>query len=117
MLSRSRCEIDNIAYTMGLSEPVRARVEESGHVQLSTVEAKLLTHSKTMYVALIVMSVLAGVRPSTSGTFQIMIVVLAFWAGGIADALVTKNGLEKNSHIGLRDYIAEYLSDFRMDWY
>lgn len=74
---------------MGLSESVRARVEECGHVQLSTVEAKLLTRSKTMYMALIVMSVLAGVRPSTSGTFQITIVLLAFWVGGIVDALVT----------------------------
>lgn len=83
------CEIDNIAYTMGLSETARSRVEECGHVQLSTAEAKLLVRSKMMYVFLVATSVLAGVRPSTSGTFQIMVVVFAYWVGGIADAMVT----------------------------
>jgi hypothetical protein len=55
-------EIDNICYSFALGERVRARVEEAGHVELTTREAKALMRMKVVHVATIVATCLAAVR-------------------------------------------------------
>jgi hypothetical protein len=76
------CEVDNIAYTILLSERVRMRVEEHGRVELGDAEAVALTRSKAVHVALIMMAVLAAVWSADSEKgFQLSF--LAFWLAGV----------------------------------
>ena len=54
-------EVDNSTYAFGLSDKVRARVEDKGRVDLNDGEMKLLDRTKQVHVALIVASLLVGV--------------------------------------------------------
>ena len=81
-------QIDNAAYAVGLSERVRIRVEEFGRVELQDAEAAALVRSKVMHVALLAGAVLAGVWSANSKA-AIYIVSLAFWLGGVAEAVAT----------------------------
>ena len=54
-------EVDQIAFVMGLSERVRARVEDVGRITLRDDEAVALVKTKTVHVALIVLAVNAAV--------------------------------------------------------
>ena len=80
-------QIDNAAYAVGLSERVRTRVEEFGRVELRDAEAAALVRSKAVHVALVAGAVLAGVW-SASGV-ALSIPFLAFWLGGVAEAIAT----------------------------
>jgi hypothetical protein len=83
-------QIDNAAYVVGLSERVRTRVEEFGRVKLQDTEAAALVWSKAVHMALLVVVVPAAVW---SGTYISWLVVfipfLAFWLGGVAEAVAT----------------------------
>jgi hypothetical protein len=81
-------QIDNAAYAVGLSERVRTRVEEFGRVKLRDAEAVALVRSRAVHVVLLVVVVLVGVW---SGNFFVagMIPYLAFWLGGVAEAVIT----------------------------
>ena len=59
------CDIDNIAFVLGLSERVRARVEDAGRVELSEVEAAALVRTKSVHVGLIVCCLLVAVSVGT----------------------------------------------------
>jgi hypothetical protein len=72
------CEIDNIAYVMGLSERVRARVEHMGRAELADVEAAALVRTKTVHVGLIVAAV-----------------VVAVWVGGTGGPNVYQGNVKK----------------------
>lgn len=52
------CELDNIAFTMGLSERVRARVEAVGRVELDEDAIAMLAYSKAVHVGAITVVVL-----------------------------------------------------------
>ena len=81
-------QIDNAAYAVGLSERVRTRVEEFGRVELRDAEAAVLVWSKAVHVALIAGAVLAAVW-SASQELTYLIAFLAFWLGGVAEAVAT----------------------------
>jgi hypothetical protein len=61
-------EMDNMAFSLGLSERVRARVENAGRVDLNDAEAVALVRMKvvhaTLIVALVVYGVLSGADAS-----------------------------------------------------
>ena len=80
-------QIDNAAYAVGLSERVRTRVEEFGRVELGDAEAAALVRSKAVHVALLVGAVLASVW--SADTWVSRVAFLAFWLGGVAEAVAT----------------------------
>ena len=95
-------QIDNAAYAVGLSERVRTRVEQFGRVQLRDTEAAALVQSKAVHVVLLVVVVLVGVW---SGNFFVagMIPYLAFWLGGVAEAVATPDaGAARRSRASAR---------------
>jgi hypothetical protein len=84
------CEVDNIAFALGLSERVRRRVETAGRVDLSDDEADSLAHTKAVHIGLIMIFVPASlfaahVTASFAGCFVAMAPV---WLGGIAEAFI-----------------------------
>ena len=81
-------QIDNTAYAVGRSERVRTRVEEFGRVQLRDAEAAALVRSKAVHMTLLAWAVLAGVWSANSKA-AIYIGSLAFWLGGVAEAVAT----------------------------
>ena len=85
------CEIDNITYSVGLSERARSQVEELGRVELGDGEASALVRSKLVHAALVVAAVLTavGFEHEPDGRFTCVNAFpffLAFWAGGVAAA-------------------------------
>jgi hypothetical protein len=88
-------QIDNVAYAVGLSERVRTRVEEFGRVELRDTEAAALVRSKVLHVVLIVVAVLVAVWSgayfgrTTASFATFLIPFLAFWLGGVAEAVAT----------------------------
>lgn len=77
-------EIDNVAYSVGLSERVRARVDVSGRIRLTDDEAQALDKAKTAHIVLIVLTILIGVSlPTWEGVF---LGFPAFCIGGSVEA-------------------------------
>jgi hypothetical protein len=81
-------QIDNVAYTVGLSERVRTRVEEFGRVKLRDTEAAALVRSKAVHVVLLVAAVPTAVW-SASGSLIVVLCTpfLTCWLGGVAEAV------------------------------
>ena len=92
-------EIDNLAFSIGLSERVRSRVEEAGRVELTDDEATNLARSKVVHVVLIVAAMLVTVRvgaplgPTWGPLVMGGIIYLVLWLGGLIEA--TMAGREK----------------------
>lgn len=84
------CDIDNIAFKFGLSERMRARVEEAGRVDLSDVEAFFLARTKIVHVLLITVCLLAIIVGHMYELLQLEgTTLLVFWVGGIIEAVQT----------------------------
>ena len=80
------CEIDNVAYSVGLSERVKTRIEQFGRVELGADEVARLVWSKATHVGLIVLAVLASVSSRSYGlTFAFS--YFAFWIGAVVEAV------------------------------
>ena len=85
-------EIDNLAFSIGLSERVRSRVEEAGRVELTDAEATGLARSKIVHVVLVVGAMLATVRVAASFGPQLgpvvmgAIIYFVLWLGGLFEA-------------------------------
>lgn len=65
------CEIDNMAYAVGISENARHKFDETGHMKLSEAETTKLVRSKLVHIVLIPLTavsavIIAGVRGSES---------------------------------------------------
>ena len=86
-------QIDNAAYAVGLSERIRTRVEEFGRVQPRDTEAAALVRSKTVHVVLLVVAVLVAVW-SGNGAIVFLAPFLAFWLGGVAEAVASQSEYE-----------------------
>jgi hypothetical protein len=83
-------QIDNAAYAVGLSERVRTRVEKFGRVELQDAEAMALVWGKAVHVALLVVAVPAAVWSGNLLGWMVMFIpFLAFWLGGVAEAVAT----------------------------
>ena len=80
-------EIDNVAYSIGLSERIRSNFEQHGRIKLEDADAVALVKSKATHVSLIVISVLVAVRAAKTSYSNdlppsvalIVSPVLAFW--------------------------------------
>lgn len=92
-------EIDNLVFSVGLSERVRTRVEVAGRVELTDAEAAGLARSKVVHIVLVVLAMLANVRIASSfGPTQGPIVMggmiyFVLWLAGLVEAIAT--GREK----------------------
>jgi hypothetical protein len=87
-------QIDNVAYAVGLSERVRTRVEEFGKVELRDAEAAALVWSKVVHMVLLVATMLVLVWSAKFGILlfghkTFLTAFLAFWLGGVAEAVAT----------------------------
>lgn len=78
------CEIDNVTYSVALSEGARAQVEEFGRVKLGDTEAQAFARSKNVHVVLIVADVLIGVG-SEVGPLALLSPCFVMWAGGVVE--------------------------------
>jgi hypothetical protein len=56
------CEVDNIAYNMGLGEKERGHVEAGGRVDLTTIEASTLAKAKAAHIGLVPLFLMLVVR-------------------------------------------------------
>jgi hypothetical protein len=54
------CEVDNITYSLFLSERVRSRVEDAGRVELSDAEVAALVRTKVVHLVFLVVAVMAS---------------------------------------------------------
>eukprot|EP01043_Picozoa_sp_COSAG02_P060413 COSAG02_NODE_7889_length_2803_cov_28.147189_4_plen_136_part_00 len=91
------CEIDNLAYAIGLGEKLRARVDTEGRVELGEAEADALILSKTVHVCVLVAVVpcivWAGGRGDTVGLLvAYTLSVLVFWLAGAVEAVADATG-------------------------
>jgi hypothetical protein len=84
-----RAQIDNAAYAVGLSERVRTRVEEFGRVEPRDAEALVLVQSRAVHAVLLVVAVPAIVW-SANFFVAVLVTFLAFWLGGVAEAVATQ---------------------------
>ena len=83
-------EIDNIAFAMGMSERMRRKVEDVGRVTLTDDDAVALVQTKTLYIILVVIIVLAGVSARwRSGSAHLVYSFLLFWIGGVVEAFLS----------------------------
>ena len=84
------CEVDNIAFTLGLSERVRRRVETAGRVDLSDDEAESLAHMKVVHISLIMVFVPAGllVAHVTASFAGCWVAMGPIWLGGVVEAFM-----------------------------
>lgn len=88
-------EIDNVAYSIGLSERIRSNFEQHGRIKLEDADAVALVKSKATHVSLIVISVLVAVRAAKTSYSNdlplsvalIVSPVLAFWLAGVIDSV------------------------------
>ena len=85
------CDVDNIVFSLALSERVRARVEDAGRVELGDVEAAALVRAKAVHVVLVVLAILGGVW-SGDQVVAIALPFPAFLLGGVAEAFVSTAG-------------------------
>ena len=79
------CDIDNIVYSVGLSERARTCVEEFGRVELGDVEAAHLVRSKGVHMVLIVVILFVA---TVQGDFLdedvfLACAFIAFWLSGV----------------------------------
>eukprot|EP01048_Picozoa_sp_COSAG05_P013825 COSAG05_NODE_1509_length_4688_cov_77.656788_2_plen_471_part_00 len=87
-------EVDNAAYTFGLSERARARVEAHGRVVLSDTEAKAMVYTKEAHVIIVIVVCLIAIAGMGSmGNFNVgwaffflFLPVSITWFGGLAEA-------------------------------
>ena len=81
------CEIDNIAYSIGLSERLRAKVEELGRVTLGDAEASALVQTKAVHVFMLVTTTIAAVVWAGFPVNQLL-TFFAFLVGGVAEVFM-----------------------------
>jgi hypothetical protein len=84
------CEVDNIAFMLGLSERVRRRVETAGRVDLGDKEADALARTKVVHIGLIMVCVPASLWAAhfTASFGACFVAVAAIWIGGLVEAFV-----------------------------
>lgn len=89
------CEVDNVAFAVGLSERVRTRVETAGHVELDDSEASTLARTKLVHASLIVIGVIAAVG-SKAGINASFLPLIPFWVGEAVELIVPGESLRWN---------------------
>lgn len=105
------CEIDDVAYEIGLAERVRVRVEHAGRVELSDNELKALSRSKIIHIIAVAFSCMLSVylcgqtmavfrssewdntkeEPDPAFLMRIGLAwpFVAYWVAGVAEAVLS----------------------------
>jgi hypothetical protein len=102
------CEIDNLSFHLGLSETAKARVEETGRITLTPLEARTLAMTKPLQVTFIMVHVMRCVHgreiPASilSSSFTIL-------AGKLVEVLVLFDQPKKN--------IAKFIARSFAEWF
>eukprot|EP01046_Picozoa_sp_COSAG06_P046558 COSAG06_NODE_6614_length_2855_cov_3.132438_1_plen_226_part_00 len=79
-------QVDNLTYELALSEAVRARMEEAGHVELSEAEWAVMKRTKYRHMYLIVGFVLCStVLAGQVGQTGAALTLLTFAVGGVLE--------------------------------
>jgi hypothetical protein len=97
------CEVDNIAFSLGLGEQVRRRMEAAGRVELVGDEAAILARTKAVHIGLIMVFLPASLFVAhITASFGGCIVAMApVWLGAIAEAFAhTAPGGETARRVG-----------------
>jgi hypothetical protein len=95
------CEVDNIVFTVGLSERVRARVEGAGRVELGHVAVEALVRTKIAHTIGIMLSI--GALPfSRHVGWSLVMAPAVFWVGGVVDSFAPKDSGEDGCGVGAR---------------
>jgi hypothetical protein len=91
------CDIDNIAFTVGLGERARARVEDVGRVELGDQELQLLARTKKAHVTLLVAVLLTTVWSEVSGwLLTLFLLYFSLWLGGVVGSIVPGAAASEN---------------------
>ena len=104
------CEIDNLAYSQGLSERVRSRVEEAGRVELDDEDVSALTRTKVVHVVMIVVVVFTAVA-WPNGTSPLKPLIL-WWMGAAVEALIEPGASAPNRCKGVATALAKWVAGF-----
>ena len=79
-------QVDNLTYELALSEAVRARMEEAGHVELSEAEWAAMKRTKYRHMYLIVGFVLCStILAGQVGQMGAALTLLTFAVGGVLE--------------------------------
>ena len=85
------CELDNVAFAVGLPEHIRSRVEKVGRVELAPADIEVIAWSKAVHMVLVVVFIFVWILTASAGPMSPAQVVgiqfLPFLLGGICDAL------------------------------
>jgi hypothetical protein len=80
-------EVDNLAYSLGLPEAWKARLEEAARVELGVEEQTAIARTKVVHLVLITATLIGGVANCRRGDPSgFMLPFVAFLLGGIIDA-------------------------------
>ena len=82
-------DIDDVCFSVGLGEKLRARVEARGQVALNDDEAANLLLSKLVHVFLVVVIMVATVKGYHRGTTYIVLCSFLFWLGAMAETVLS----------------------------
>ena len=85
------CELDNVAFAVGLPEHIRSRVERVGCVELNATDIEVIAWSKTVHLVLVIFFIFVWILTASAGPMSPAQVVgiqfLPFLFGGICDEL------------------------------
>lgn len=80
-------EVDNLAYSLGLPETWKARVEEAARVELGVQEQTAIARTKIVHLVLITATLIGAVANCRTGDPSgFMLPYVAFLLGGIIEA-------------------------------
>lgn len=114
------CEVDNLMYTIGLQERVRARVETDGRVYLEDTDTEVLNRMKLCYGTVVVVAVFGGV---VGGAFlqegmqvgEDFIEKSSFWSfflGYIVEAAIQPGETTKERLRGVAGAVGRYIAGY-----
>jgi hypothetical protein len=87
------CEVDNLAYAIGLNEKVRAQLEVKGRIELSEVEADSLARSKLVHMCVLGVAIPYAVWVGGESQLEVGIIFLALYLAGVVEAVVDVDGV------------------------
>ena len=83
------CEVDNIAFALGVSERLRARVETEGRVTLSDDELNALARTKAVHIGLFIIFIPGSIwiAHDTKVFAACVVAAMPMWLGGLVECV------------------------------
>lgn len=83
-------EVDNLAYSLGLPEAWKARVEEAAREELAPEEESAIARTKAVHMVVVTVTLISGVAIATTGNpAGFMLPFAGFLLGGIIDVCLS----------------------------